>query len=217
LGTDYQRPVGIIGLGTGTLAAYGHAGQEMTFYEIDPAIKRLANEVEPLVFTFIADSPADVRIVLGDGRLSLAKAPDDHYGLIVVDAFSSDAIPVHLLTQEALKSTYLPKLREGGILAFHISNRYLELSTVLGSLAADAGMAGLVQEDPGSGDGERYPSTWALLARDRADFGKLTEDRRWKPLTGSAEGVWTDDFSNVFRVFKWRSEGALPAPRKPSR
>ena len=136
--------VAIIGLGTGTMACYGEPGQNWTFYEIDPAVERIARDKR--YFTFLRDSPAKVEVVLGDARLSLAKAPDHQYDLIVLDAFSSDAIPVHLITREALK-LYLSKLADHGILAFHISNRYLNLKPVLGDLARDANLACLVQED----------------------------------------------------------------------
>src|SRR5204863_6411361 len=114
------------------LAAYGVAGQEFRFFEIDAAVARIARD--PRYFTFLRDSPARCRVVIGDARLSLQREPDHHYGLLVVDAFSGDTIPVHLLTCEAL-GIYLDKLADGGLLAFHISNTYLDLQPVMAALA----------------------------------------------------------------------------------
>src|SRR5207244_3866864 len=114
--------VGAVGLGSGALAAYGRPGDRVTFYELDPAVARIASN--PRWFTYLRDSRADVRIVVGDGRLELAAAPDHGYDLLVLDAFSSDSVPVHLLTREAVE-LYLSKLRPDGLVAFHVTNRYL--------------------------------------------------------------------------------------------
>src|SRR6185437_9470115 len=114
--------VGVIGLGAGGLAAYGRPGERWTFFELDPEVERIARD--PRFFTYITDSRASIRVVLGDGRLSLGHEPDALLDLLVLDAFSSDAIPVHLLTREALQ-LYLQKLAPGGVLLFHLSNRYL--------------------------------------------------------------------------------------------
>jgi hypothetical protein len=204
--------VAVIGLGTGSAAGYAKLGQVWTFYEIDPAVERIARDTR--YFTFLKDSPAKVSIVLGDARRSLTIAPDLHYDLIVLDAFSSDAIPIHLLTKEAL-TLFLTKLQEGGLLVFHISNRYLNLRPVLGNLAHDLNLAGLVQDDMKLSDFEKNakkaPSTWVVMARRSSDLGQLTVDPRWRPLPErSTTGVWTDDFSNIVRVFKW----SLPRIKK---
>ena len=135
------------GLGTGTIACYGRPNETWTFYEIDPLIERIA--FNPKYFTYLRDCPPAKRIVLGDARLSLAQAPDSSYDFIVLDAFSSDAIPVHLMTREALQ-LYLRKLAPGGSIAFHISNRYLNLEPVLVELARDARIAGIVGADTAS-------------------------------------------------------------------
>ncbi|MDP8930858.1 MAG: fused MFS/spermidine synthase, partial [Actinomycetota bacterium] len=128
--------VGLIGLGTGGLAAYGRAGQTLTFYEIDHAIVDIATD--PALFSFVSDTPAEVEIVVGDGRLALADAAPDRYGLIIVDAFSSDAIPVHLMTSEAF-DLYRSKLAPGGVIVFHISNRHLDLEPVVAGIARRQG------------------------------------------------------------------------------
>ena len=132
-----RRRVAVVGLGTGTVAAYGNAGEAWTFYEIDPGILKIARD--PRYFTYLRDSPAHIDVVLGDARLSLTHAPPHAYDLIIVDAFNSDAIPVHLLTREAL-GVYLDKLAPGGIVALHLSNRYLELEPVVAALARERGL-----------------------------------------------------------------------------
>jgi SAM-dependent methyltransferase len=202
-----KNRVAIIGLGTGSLACYARPGQNWTFYEIDPAVARIARD--PQYFTFLTDCPAKIDVVLGDGRLSLTQAPGGHFDLIVLDVFSSDAIPVHFLTREAI-NLYLTKLSDGGILLFHISNKYLNLKPVLGDLAAKAGLVCLVQENrissPAEEKAKKMGSVWVVMARQTNDLGRLPEDRRWEPLPGRPGArLWSDDFSNVLGVFKWSS------------
>jgi spermidine synthase len=154
----------------------------------------------------LRECSAKFDVVLGDARLSLARAPDRYYDLIVLDAFSSDGIPVHLLTREALK-LYLAKLADGGILSFHISNRYLDLKPVVGDLARDAGVVCLVQEDVKISEADikrgKTGSIWVVMAKREEDLGKLVQDSRWK-LLESGRLVWSDDFSNILSVFRWR-------------
>jgi SAM-dependent methyltransferase len=199
------RRVAVIGLGTGAMAAYAGAGEQWVFYEIDPDIARLARDAR--YFTYLQDTPASVQIVLGDGRLSLAQAPNHYYDLIFIDAFSSDAIPTHLLTLEAL-SIYRSKLSEKGVLVLHLSNRYLDLEPVVGRLVEAAGIAGLIRANTGrtrellesGGD----PSIWAAVASRASLLGALREDKRWRLLRVREKvALWTDDFSNIFSVFRW--------------
>jgi hypothetical protein len=199
-----QSGVAVVGLGAGTAAAYARAGQRWTFYEIDPAVVRLARD--PKFFKYLSVcSAAPAEIVLGDARLKLRDAPAGGYGLIVLDAFSSDAVPAHLLTREAL-SLYLSKLAPGGLVVFHVSNRSLELERVVGALAADAGLVARVFADreykPDTG---KDPSTWVVVARATEDLGALDADARWQTLDERHYKLelWRDDFSNVVRVFKW--------------
>ena len=126
-------------MGAGAIASYAERGHTFTFYEIDPEIKQLATD--PAYFSFLAQCRGKTEVVLGDGRLTLARAPNQHYGMIILDAFSSDAIPTHLLTREAIQ-LYLSKLQSDGVLVFHLSNRYLDLERLLGSLALDANLVG---------------------------------------------------------------------------
>jgi len=199
------RRVGAIGLGTGSIAAYGQPGQELTFYEIDPAILRIAEN--PRWFTYLDDSLAEVRVILGDARLTLASAPPQTYDLLVLDAFSSDSIPMHLVTREAV-GLYLQKLAPEGLLALHISNRYLELAPILGRLAHQAGLVCRVQLDRPT-DEEKFEgklsSHWAVMARRESDLGRILEDSRWEPAdVPPGTPLWTDDFSNILSVFHWR-------------
>jgi hypothetical protein len=197
------RPsVAVVGLGTGTLAAYATPGERWTFYEIDPAVERVARD--PRLFTFLEDSRArSCDVVLGDARLRLRESPGHSYGLIILDAFSSDAIPMHLLTREAMR-VYLAKLAGGGLIVFHISNRYFDLAPVVGALARDAALVSRVRYDmevtPEQFRHGKCASNWVVIAANEADLGGLAQDLRWRePNIRPEEAVWTDDFSNVTR------------------
>jgi hypothetical protein len=199
-----SEPIAVIGLGTGSVACYALPGQPITFYEIDPVVEAIARD--PRYFSFLRDCAPDAEVVLGDARLTLAGSQDRHYKLLVLDAYSSDAIPVHLITRQALE-LYLAKLAPGGVLAFHISNLHLDLEPVLGNLARDAGLAALYQNDVQLDAEDRArgkaPSQWLLMARDEADFGALAGDKRWKPArVEPGAPVWTDDFSSILSAFK---------------
>lgn len=196
--------VAVLGLGIGTLAAYSELGQQWTFYEIDPTIERLARDTR--YFTFLQDSKALLSVVLGDARLRFAEVPDNRYDLIFMDAFSSDSVPIHLITREAIQ-LYLSKLTKEGLIVINISNRFLNLEPVLGALAQDLGLSTLRQREADISESEREmgksPSHWVLFARNQKDFGNLVSDSRWQPIpeTESAP-LWTDDFSNIFRVLR---------------
>lgn len=198
--------VGIIGLGTGSLACYGGPAQQFTFYEIDPAVIRIARDTG--YFTFLRICPPEIRIVLGDARLSLAAAADAYYGLLVLDAFSGDAIPGHLLTREALV-LYEHKLAAPGLLAIHISNNHLDLEPALANLAHDARLLAVARFDERVGPDEaragKTPSHWVVLARRPEDLRGLADDPRWHPLAPRPDKtLWTDDFSNLLEVIRWR-------------
>ena len=195
--------VAAVGLGAGTIVSYSRPEQTWTFYEINPAVVRIASGGRH--FTYLRDcARAPVEVVLGDARLKLRDAPDGHYGLIIFDAFSSDAVPPHLLTREAL-DLYLSKLAPRGWLAFHVSNRSLDLHSVVAGITHDAGVAALFFDDL-SFDTEtgREPSQWIMVARSREDLAEL-RDARWLPLAGHTRRLelWRDDFSNIVTVFKW--------------
>jgi spermidine synthase len=196
--------VGVIGLGTGSLACYGRPGQHWTFFEIDPAVARIARN--PDLFTFLRDCPPRSDVTLGDARLSLDRVRPHRFGMIVLDAFNSDAIPVHLLTRQAL-ALYLDKLTDGGVIAVNITNRYLDLRGVLGDLARDAHLAALAREDLRVSKARvaegAAGSVWAVLARHPADLAPLAGDARWQALPSRpGTRVWTDDFSNLLSALK---------------
>ena len=203
---ERTRRVAAVGLGVGAMAAYAEPGERWTFYEIDPAVVRIARDSGH--FTYLKETPGEVDILLGDARRQLERVPDGMFDLIVLDAFSSDAIPVHLLTAEAF-ALYARKLAPHGVLAFHLSNRYLDLPPLVARLAAahDPPFATRIDDDFAS-DRERaegkYPSTWAVLARDPADLGPAADDVRWQATRPKPGPVWTDDFSNLLSV--WKSE-----------
>jgi hypothetical protein len=194
--------VAVVGLGTGATAAYARPGQRWTFYEINPAVIRVAETPDYFTYLSYCASAVPVNVVLGDARLRLADAPDAAYGLIVLDAFSSDAIPVHLMTREAL-DLYLSKLAPGGVVLYHVSNRSLDLHPVVADLALSRGLVALASDD-NTRNPDKEPSHWVAVARTPEDLAPLTGGGRWKPLAGDpAWRVWTDDYSNIVGVLKW--------------
>lgn len=200
-----KSKVAVIGLGTGSLVSYSRPDQTWTFYEIDPLIKQIASNER--LFSFLKDSYGKWNIILGDGRLSIKKAPDQYYDIFVLDAFSSDSIPTHLVTKEAIK-LYLEKLAPHGVLAFHISNQYLNLEPILANLASDAGLVAYFQFDSTINKEEQMlgkkPSKWVIMAREKEDFGKLASDKRWNQITYNPKyPLWSDDFSNILTIFNW--------------
>lgn len=201
-----QTRVGIAGLGAGTMAAYARQGQTWTFYEIDPLVVEIAED--PSLFTFLKDARgrgADLNLVLGDARLTLRDADAGAYNVLILDAFSSDSVPLHLISREAI-ALYREKLAPGGILAFNITNRYLRMEPELAALAADAGLIGLHKTyKPVDGDTPRgrFASSWVLMVSSMDDLGPLADDQDWIRLSADGRRPWSDDFSNFLRVFKW--------------
>lgn len=188
--------VGVIGLGTGTLATYGATGDSFRFYDINPAVVQLARSE----FTYLADSDAHVDTVLGDARLSLEREPPQQLDVLAIDAFSSDAIPVHLITVEAL-DVYRRHVKPGGVIAFHVTNRYLDLVPVVQALAQARGLRAVWIDDEGDG-AMASRSDWVLLS----DGGILDRPRiaeAAKPIVAHPGWrLWTDDFNNLFQVLK---------------
>lgn len=203
LPADRPRRVGVVGLGTGTMAAYGREGDVYRLYDINPAVERLAR----LHFTYLQNSAAETEVVLGDARLSmeeeLARGEPQQFDLLALDAFSSDAIPVHLLTREAL-AIYRRHLAPDGVIAVHVSNRYLDLRPVVQRLAEDAGLVMAVIQDDPEDEWWSYRTTWILLTRN-AQFlaaepiADVTDDP--KPVKASV-GLWTDDYASLFPILK---------------
>lgn len=198
-----------VGLGAGSMAAYAKAGMHFTFFEIDDGIERLASDER--VFSYVPDARARgaaVEIRIADGRIGLSKVGDASYRVIVLDAFSSDAIPVHLLTREAV-DMYMGKLKSEGLLAVHISNRYFKLAPVLAKIAESLSLAAYMRDDnvvtkEQSADG-KAESTWVILARDSKHLRGLEVLPTWERLTASKEDpLWTDEYSNILRVMNWK-------------
>jgi len=197
-----QARIGVVGLGTGTLACYRKPGQHWTFFEIDPTMVDYSRDG---TFTYVADCAPDARMVLGDARLELAVMPKASFDLLAVDAFSSDAIPLHLMTDEAF-GVYLDALGPKGVLLVHISNRFIELEPVLAAVAKKRGLAVAVREDNPADRTVITPSSWVALSRDPAQITTLREvspRERWKPLKKPAPRVWTDDHASILPYIRW--------------
>jgi SAM-dependent methyltransferase len=191
--------VGVIGLGTGTIAAYGRGGDTYRFYEINPMVIRVAKSE----FHFVPDSKANVEIVLGDARLSLEREPPQNYDVLAVDAFSSDSIPVHLLTREAF-ALYFRHLRPGGVLAVHVSNKHLNLAPVVALAAESLGKRSVVIDTNDEDDNAVFGATWVMVS-DRASFFEYPFVRSAASEPKRPAGLlrmWTDDYSNLFQILK---------------
>ena len=188
----------VIGLGAGALACRAAPGDTVHYYEIDPAIVRIARD--PYLFSFLWVCRPDVPVILGDARLTLADAPDGAYDLIVVDAFSSDAIPIHLLTREAM-ALYLKKLTPRGVVVMHVSNRHLELASVVAGIAAANGRMTLVSDEGDLDEAAnpyKFVGTVAAVAGSEEDFGALAHSRDWTlEPPDPRQWVWTDDYCNI--------------------
>jgi hypothetical protein len=210
----FGRPlnIGIVGLGAGSLACYAAKGDKWRFYEIDPAVVRVATDSR--YFTFLSTCAPHVPIVIGDARLTVMREPDATFDVLVIDAFSSDAIPVHLMTREAIAG-YFAKLAPGGIVVMHISNQYMELRSVLAAIAEDRNLAGVSRLDLRSAadrDAMRQSSEAVVLARSPDDVRRFL-DLGWRWLkVDSANPVrpWTDDYSNVFGAIMRHHERKPP-------
>ena len=202
-----NRKVGVIGLGAGAMAVYARAGQDWTFYEIDPAVVRIAQDTN--FFSYLHDcTNATLDFKVGDARLRLREAQDGQYGLLVCDAFSSDVPPLHLVTKEAM-DLYLSKVHPDGLIFFNISSRLLDFQPVLGNLAAACGLYAISFSDgqvPIELQKEgKFSSRWVVLARQPRQFGALLQGERWRPLLPDpSHRVWTDDYSNILAIFHWQ-------------
>jgi hypothetical protein len=199
------QEVVVMGLGVGTLACYGHSGDSWHFLEIDPMVADIAGN--PQLFTYLSDCPPNSEIVLGDARLTIAGMPDGRFDLMIADAFSSDAVPVHLLTREAVE-LYLTKIKPGGAIAFHITNRYVDLEPVLADLAQNLGIVAYIRSDDdiSADDRSRYDkryAVWVVAGRSERDMARLREHPGWQPLSVQSNvRYWTDDFSNIVTVLR---------------
>lgn len=194
----------MLGLGIGSAVCYSGPDQRVVLYEINPAVVRIARDQR--YFTFLKACAPRAEIILGDARLKLREAANERYRFIVLDAFSTSSIPMHLLTREAL-ALFLSKLEPGGLLVFHISNKHLNLNPVLGNLVADLGLVALIRRDAEVSQAAyienlKQPSEWVVIARKLHELAPLAKDKRWSPLsTDPKVGVWSDDYSNLWSTF----------------
>jgi hypothetical protein len=195
--TGRLRDAQVAGLGAGVLAAYGLPSQTFTFHEIDPDIGAIA--ADPDLFTYLRDSRARVEIKLGDARLGIASAPAGSVDLVVLDAFTSNAVPTHLLTSEAV-AEYQRVLRDDGLLLVNISNRHVDLEPVLGAVAADLDLVAVTAHDDGGGS-HVLSSSWVLMARNPEALPTLAG---WSSTRRDGTRAWTDDFSSLWSVLDWR-------------
>jgi hypothetical protein len=207
-GSQGKARTAIIGMGIGNLAGYAESGQEFVFYEIDPVVERIARDRR--YFHYLDDAEnrgAAIKVILGDGRLGMQQDSAGRFGMIIIDAFSGDAIPTHLLTREAFQ-LYLEHLDEDGLLAIHISNDHVDLEPIVAELARDQELVALIQADTKISREERErgkaPSTWVVIARHRQHLGPLGESSRWKLLElRSSSILWRDDYTNLWPIIRW--------------
>jgi SAM-dependent methyltransferase len=195
--------IGVVGLGAGTLACYHRPGQSWRFFEIDPAVLRYSRAG---TFTYLRDCAPEAKVLIGDARIELAKEPRGGLDLLAVDAFSSDSIPLHLLTDEAL-GIYLDRLAPNGLLLIHISNRFIDLEPVLAAAARKRGVQAAIRDDNPSREGMLTPSSWVVMTRDAAQLARLRaldREHDWAALGAPAPKVWTDDHASIMPYIRWR-------------
>jgi len=201
-GVDAAWNVAVLGLGAGSIGCYAQPGQSWTYYEIDPVVVGIARNTS--FFTFLHDCTPQARVTLGDGRITMAAVPDRSYDLIVLDAFGGDAPPVHLLTREAVQ-LYMAKLRHGGVLLFNVSNKYIDLASVLATEASSLSLVSYVRVDRDVTAAEaahgKTPSSWVVMASQAGNLQDLPNLPGWGQMTATPQfPVWTDDFSDLLVV-----------------
>jgi spermidine synthase len=199
-GAVAHEEVAVAGLGTGALAPYTKLGSRFTFYEIDPVVEDIAREH----FTYLEQCGDRCEVEIGDARKLIEQEPRGRFDLLFMDAYSSDSVPTHLLTREAVQ-LYMSRVKEDGVVVCHVSNRYLDVESVVGAIADDLGLASRTQAYQPEGVDEEalaYTAVYTVLARDEEDLGAIADDEWWRE-TERADVVWTDDFTNIVSVMYW--------------
>ena len=195
------QEIAVIGLGAGCVACYRTPERHFDFFEIDPKVVEIA-ENEAL-FTFLSDCGSPYDVIIGDGRMTIAEKPDKHYDIIHVDAFSSDNIPVHIMTKEAVE-LYLRKLKDDGALIMHVSNNYLDLEPVVTSIAEEIGIPHLARVSPGGtleGTDIHYHAAHGVVLTRNEKLLREFEKNNWGPgISRKGVKTWTDDYSNIVSV-----------------
>ena len=213
-----QEPqtVAVVGLGLGSTACFAQANRNYVFYEIDPAVKRVAENKN--LFTFLSDCGSPYEVVMGDGRLNMAKAPDHSYDMIFLDAFSSDSIPMHLLTEEAV-AMYFRKLKPEGLLVVHISNRFMDLSPLVAALGKDAGAKVWFNSNDSKiiapPDITIAGSMFGIMTKGPGMTNVIdTQFVQWRTYSGPEIRAWTDDYANIFYLMWLKISGMIIPPPK---
>jgi SAM-dependent methyltransferase len=197
IGFRPDQRVGVVGLGTGSMAGWANPYRRVTFFDIDPQMRDIASGY----FSFLRRCADDCNVVIGDGRLSIEKTPDAEFDVLMLDAFNSDSIPSHLVSREAVQ-IYLRKLKPDGLLLFHVSNRYMDVESLVAAVALDAGLHAIVRYDNDAGLPGKSGSDYVLAARNPEHFGKLSE--AWDTVAQPASiQPWTDDYSNMMAIIRW--------------
>ena len=193
--------IGAVGLGAGAIAAYGRPGDTVRFFEIDPTVVSIAQD--PSSFTYLTDSAAEIAVDVEDGRLGLERTPSEAFDLLVLDAFSSDAVPVHLLTVESLGDA-MRTVAPGGVIAVHISNRFLDLEPIVAAAAHGNGFVSIIGTDYTSAELQNLadPSQWVIVGRSYADLADLVQGDRWRTAHAEGRRPWTDRFSDLIEAIR---------------
>jgi SAM-dependent methyltransferase len=192
--------VGVVGLGTGSMAGWAQPNRHITFFDIDPQVPYIARSF----FTYLRRCGNNCDIIIGDGRLSIEKTPDGTFDVLMLDAFNSDSIPAHMVSREAVQM-YVKKLKPGGLILFHVSNRYMDVESLVSAVVLNVGLEGLVRYDDDEGPTGKASSDYVVAAQKPEDFGALEDDMNWSDIE-KPEGIqpWTDDYSNMLKIVKWR-------------
>jgi len=192
--------VAVVGLGTGTMAGWARSDRHITFFDIDPQVYEISHNF----FTYLRRCAAQCDVILGDGRISIEKAPDNEFDVLMLDAFSSDSIPAHLVSREAIQM-YLKKIKPNGMILFHVSNRYMNVEGLVAAIIVDAGLQGLVRYDDNEDAIGKTTSDYVVAARSEDDLGDLVDDLNWSTVEKPARiKPWTDDYSNMLAILKRR-------------
>ncbi len=195
-----NQHIGVIGLGTGSMAGWVRPNRRITFFDIDPQVYEIAGHF----FTFLRRCGSNCNVVIGDGRLSIEKVPEQEFDVLLLDAFDSDSIPAHLVSREAVQ-IYLKKLKPNGLIMFHVSNRYMDVEGLVSALIADAHMEGLVRYDDDEEPTGKTASDYVVAARLPEDLGSLEQNENWSPVEKPTSiQPWTDDYSNMLKIVRWR-------------
>jgi hypothetical protein len=200
LSTRPNQHIGIVGLGTGSMAGWTAPERRMTFFDIDPQIQEIAVRF----FTFLPHCRENCNVVIGDGRLSIEKANDEEFDLLLLDAFNSDSIPAHLVSREAVRM-YLTKLKNNGLLMFHVSNRYMNVEGLISAVVTDASLNALIRHDSDQSPPLKAQSHYLIAAKSAEAFGELKHNENWLKVE-NADGIdpWTDDYSNMLEILRFQ-------------